>query len=88
LLVAPGLGLLSLYAHLPSLDGAVAHPVQMGGHRGLRGAPGRAGGEHLHFPLLLGGIAVTPIDWWSNQWVEDRVLRKLQEAAPTRPGPG
>jgi hypothetical protein len=23
---------------------------------------------------------VTPVDWWSRQWIEDRVLRKLREA--------
>jgi hypothetical protein len=30
--------------------------------------------------MLLGGNAVTPIDWWSKQWVEDRITRKLREA--------
>src|SRR5687768_17104646 len=25
--------------------------------------------------MLLGGRAVTPIDWWSAQWVEDRITR-------------
>jgi hypothetical protein len=30
--------------------------------------------------MLLGGRAVTPIDWWSAQWVEDRITRKLREA--------
>jgi hypothetical protein len=30
--------------------------------------------------MLLGGHAVTPIDWWSSQWVQDRVIRKLTEA--------
>ena len=24
--------------------------------------------------MLLGGNAITPIDWWSAQWVQDRVL--------------
>jgi murein DD-endopeptidase MepM/ murein hydrolase activator NlpD len=82
------MGLQSLYAHLSSLDVAVDDTVEKGGHLGLSGETGLAGGDHLHFTMLLGGNAVTPIDWWSNQWVEDRVLRKLQEAAPTLPGPG
>jgi hypothetical protein len=30
--------------------------------------------------MLLGGNAITPIDWWSTQWVEDRITRKLREA--------
>jgi hypothetical protein len=28
----------------------------------------------------LNGNAVTPVDWWSAQWVEDRITRKLREA--------
>lgn len=83
-----GMGLQSLYAHLSSLDVAVDDTVEKGARLGLSGETGLAGGDHLHFTMLLGGNAVTPIDWWSNQWVEDRVLRKLQEAAPARPGPG
>jgi murein DD-endopeptidase MepM/ murein hydrolase activator NlpD len=87
-IVDHGMGLQSLYAHLSSLDVAVDDTVEKGGRLGLSGETGLAGGDHLHFTMLLGGNAVTPIDWWSNQWVEDRVLRKLQEAAPTLPGPG
>ena len=52
---------------------------------GRSGATGLAGGDHLHFTMLLGGHAVTPVDWWSTQWVEDRVLRKLREAGPRAP---
>lgn len=73
-----GMGLQSLYAHLSSLDVAVDDMVEKGGRLGLSGETGLAGGDHLHFTMLLGGDAVTPIDWWSNQWVEDRILRKLQ----------
>jgi hypothetical protein len=39
-----------------------------------------AGGDHLHFTLLLAGNAITPIDWWSRKWVNDRIVRKLREA--------
>jgi hypothetical protein len=38
-----------------------------------------AGGDHLHFTLLLAGNAITPIDWWSPKWVNDRIVRKLRE---------
>jgi hypothetical protein len=30
--------------------------------------------------MLLGGNAITPIDWWSSQWIQDRVIRKLVDA--------
>jgi murein DD-endopeptidase MepM/ murein hydrolase activator NlpD len=83
-----GMGLQSLYAHLSSLDVAVDDRVDKGGRLGLSGETGLAGGDHLHFTMLLGGNPVTPIDWWSAQWVEDRILRKLQQAGPLPADPG
>lgn len=79
-IVDHGMGLQSLYAHLSSLDVAVGDMVETEQRLGRTGATGLAGGDHLHFTMLLGGQAVTPIDWWSSQWVEDRILRKLREA--------
>jgi len=35
--------------------------------------------------MLLGGNAITPIDWWSAQWVQDRILRKLADAGLPTP---
>ena len=78
-----GMGLQSLYAHLSSIDVAVDDMVEKDGRLGLSGETGLAGGDHLHFTMLLGGHAVTPIDWWSEQWVRDRILRKLEAASAT-----
>lgn len=75
-----GLGLQSLYAHLSSIDVKVGDKVDLGGQLGRTGSTGLAGGDHLHFTMLLDGRAVTPVDWWSAKWVEDRVFRKLREA--------
>lgn len=75
-----GMGLQSLYAHLSSIDVQVGDTVDTNAQLGHSGATGLAGGDHLHFTMLLGGHAVTPIDWWSSQWVEDRIVRKLREA--------
>jgi murein DD-endopeptidase MepM/ murein hydrolase activator NlpD len=93
-----GLGLQSLYAHLSSMDVKVGDTVTQGQTLGRSGVTGLAGGDHLHFTMLLGGRAITPIDWWSQQWVQDRVLRKLREAStpdpaaaaavPAAPAPG
>jgi hypothetical protein len=41
---------------------------------------GLAGGDHLHFTMLVGGQQVTPVDWWSTQWMQDRVVRKITAA--------
>jgi murein DD-endopeptidase MepM/ murein hydrolase activator NlpD len=80
-----GMGLQSLYAHLSTIDVKPGDAVQQGQTLGRSGATGLAGGDHLHFTMLLGGHAVTPVDWWSAQWIEDRVLRKLRDAGAPAP---
>ena len=75
-----GLGLQSLYAHLSSIDVKVGDVVDTEQQLGRSGSTGMSGGDHLHFTLLLAGNAITPIDWWSTQWVNDRIIRKLREA--------
>ena len=80
-----GMGLQSLYAHLSSISVKVGDMVESDGLLGRTGSTGLAGGDHLHFTMLLGGHAVTPIDWWSPKWVEDRILRKITEAGGTPP---
>jgi len=75
-----GMGLHSLYAHLSSVDVGAGDNVAMSQQLGRSGATGLAGGDHLHFTMLLNGYAITPVDWWSEQWVQDRIIRKLREA--------
>ncbi len=82
-----GMGLQSLYAHLSSIGISNGQLVESGAELGRSGATGLAGGDHLHFTMLLGGNAITPIDWWSPQWVQDRVLRKFADAGLTPPSP-
>lgn len=79
-IVDHGMGLQSLYAHLSSIAVADGENVTKGQQLGRSGATGLAGGDHLHFTMLLNGQAITPVDWWSSQWVEDRILRKLRQA--------
>ena len=78
-----GMGLQSLYAHLSQVEVKPGDLVETDQELGRSGATGLAGGDHLHFTMLLGGHAVTPIDWWSAQWIQDRVTRKLIEAGAT-----
>jgi murein DD-endopeptidase MepM/ murein hydrolase activator NlpD len=80
-----GMGLQSLYAHLSSIAVSVGQMVESEAELGRSGATGLAGGDHLHFTMLLGGNAITPIDWWSAQWVQDRILRKFADAGLTPP---
>ncbi|HTX24533.1 MAG TPA: M23 family metallopeptidase [Steroidobacteraceae bacterium] len=75
-----GMGLQSLYGHMSSIAVKLGEMVSQGAVLGRTGSTGLAGGDHLHFTMLLGGNAITPIDWWSAKWVQDRILRKLSEA--------
>ena len=79
-IVDHGLGLQSLYAHLSSLDVGVGDTVALGDELGQSGMTGLAGGDHLHFTMLLHGEPVTPVEWWDPHWIEDRVDRKLRAA--------
>lgn len=79
-IVDHGMGLQSLYAHLSSIETKVGDTVDTNVTLGRTGSTGMAGGDHLHFTMLLEGNAITPIDWWSQKWVTDRVIRKLRDA--------
>lgn len=76
-----GMGLQSLYAHLSSIGVAVGDAVEQGQEMGRSGMTGLAGGDHLHFTMLLHGRAVTPVEWWDGHWIEDRIGRKLAMAS-------
>jgi murein DD-endopeptidase MepM/ murein hydrolase activator NlpD len=75
-----GLGVQSLYGHLSSIAVKTGDRVEKGQQIGRSGLTGLAGGDHLHFTMLVGGEQVTPVDWWSAQWMQDRVLRKITAA--------
>ena len=75
-----GLGVQSLYAHMSSFDVKVGDMVAKGQPLGRSGMTGLAGGDHVHFTMLVGGEQVTPVDWWSAQWMQDRVRRKIAAA--------
>jgi murein DD-endopeptidase MepM/ murein hydrolase activator NlpD len=75
-----GLGVQSLYGHLMSFDVKVGDRVARGQPIGRSDSTGLAGGDHLHFTMLVGGRMVNPVEWWDPHWITDRVERKLNEA--------
>jgi murein DD-endopeptidase MepM/ murein hydrolase activator NlpD len=77
-----GMGVQSLYGHLSSFDVKVGDKVTRGQTIGRSGMTGLAGGDHLHFTMLVGGRMVNPVEWWDAHWIADRVQRKLGEAHP------
>jgi murein DD-endopeptidase MepM/ murein hydrolase activator NlpD len=84
-IVDHGLGVQSLYAHLSTMDVKDGDAVEKGQTLGRSGTTGLAGGDHLHFTMLVGGVQVNPVEWWDPHWMEDRVFRKIREAGGTAP---
>ena len=80
-IVDHGLGLQSLYAHLSSIGVRTGDAVAIDDELGRSGMTGLAGGDHLHFTMLLNGEPITPVEWWDPHWIEDRVTRKLRAAS-------
>lgn len=76
-----GMGVQSLYGHLSSFDVNVGDKVARGQTIGRSGMTGLAGGDHLHFTMLVGGQMVNPVEWWDPHWIADRIDRKLREAS-------
>jgi len=72
-----GCGLQSLYGHLSSMDVKVGDAVSRGKVIGRSGQTGLAGGDHLHFAVLLQGVPVNPTEWWDAHWIHDRIEAKL-----------
>jgi len=72
-----GCGLQSLYAHLSSMGVKPGDNVQRGQTIARSGQTGLAGGDHLHFTMLLDGIPINPVEWWDPHWIHDRIEKKL-----------
>jgi len=75
-----GMGVQSLYAHLSQIGVKVGDMVDKDQPIGRSGITGLAGGDHLHFTMLVNGQMVNPVEWWDSHWIEDRILRKLRSA--------
>ena len=72
-----GQGLASTYSHLSKKVIEVGQEVKKGEVIGLTGQTGLAGGDHLHFGIMIGGVLVNPIEWWDPHWVQDNITKKL-----------
>jgi murein DD-endopeptidase MepM/ murein hydrolase activator NlpD len=68
-----GLGLASLYGHLAQIDVEPGQLVEKGARLGRSGHTGLAGGDHLHFAILVGETYVDPVEWWDAKWVREKV---------------
>ena len=75
-----------LAAHcLEDLDKDFVKKVQKGDIIGHTGATGMAGGDHLHFGILISGVEVTPIEWLDAHWIRDNVSDRILAAGGKAP---
>lgn len=77
IIIDHGLGLMSLYGHLSNIEVAAGDQVTKGQEIARTGATGLAGGDHLHFGLILNGLPVNPVEWWDRNWVKNNIGSKL-----------
>lgn len=77
-LIDHGLGLMTLYSHCSELLVAVGDTVAAGQIIGKTGTTGMAGGDHVHFSTLIGGIPVQPIEWLDPAWVRNNITNRLK----------
>ena len=74
-----GLGLFSMYSHLSYIDVKAGDRVSKGGILGRTGSTGLAGGDHLHFSMLINDTFVNPVEWWDIDWIQNNVLSKIEQ---------
>jgi murein DD-endopeptidase MepM/ murein hydrolase activator NlpD len=73
-----GLGLFTLYGHMSSIDVKEGDTVKKLQIIGKTGETGFAGGDHLHYGVYLDGVAVLPVEWWDQKWINDNITPKLE----------
>lgn len=73
-----GFGLSSSYSHLSSFAVETGQMVSKGDVIGHTGITGMAGGDHLHFGMLVHNTFVNPVEWWDASWIRNNITDKLE----------
>ncbi len=74
-----GFGLFSMYSHLSSFNVRKDQMVPKGEIIGRTGVTGLAGGDHLHFGMLVHNTFVNPVEWWDASWIKNNISDKIDE---------
>lgn len=79
ILIDHGYGLMSLYAHLNDFQVKAGDLVTQGQLIAHSDSTGLAGGDHLHFSMLLDGVQVNPVEWWDAHWIKVHIGDKIKD---------
>ena len=85
IIIDHGLGMQSLYSHLSEIHVQAEQVVSKGDIIGKTGATGMAGGDHLHFGILISGLEVTPLEWLDDHWIKDNIVDRIKAAGSEAP---
>jgi len=73
-----GMSLFSLYGHLSELGVQKGDVVAQGDAVGRTGTTGLAGGDHLHYAMMVSGVFVDPLEWFDDRWIQDHIEAKFK----------
>ncbi len=79
-LIDHGQGIFSLYSHMSQMNVSAGNEVDKKSVIGLTGTTGMAGGDHLHFSILVNGVFVMPKEWWDEHWIEVTIEAPLAQS--------
>jgi murein DD-endopeptidase MepM/ murein hydrolase activator NlpD len=68
-----------MYSHLSFIGVKSGQQVEKGAVIGRTGSTGLAGGDHLHFSMLVNDTFVNPVEWWDIKWIQNNVTSKLDQ---------
>jgi murein DD-endopeptidase MepM/ murein hydrolase activator NlpD len=77
-----GFGLFSMYSHLSDFNIKKGQIVSKGEIIGRTGTTGLAGGDHLHFGMLVHNTFINPVEWWDASWIKNNISGKINTVKP------
>ncbi len=80
LIIDHGFGVFTLYGHLSEFLVRVGDSVTKGQYVAITDTTGLAGGDHLHFDVLIDGYYANPIEWWDRHWIKTHITDVIREA--------
>jgi murein DD-endopeptidase MepM/ murein hydrolase activator NlpD len=69
-----------MYSHLSYIGVKPGDHLTAGQILGRTGHTGLAGGDHLHFSMIVHNTFVNPVEWWDEKWIRDNILSKIEQA--------